>query len=59
MGRCAGMVRQNPLSGIDCLTHRWVVGPNPNDLNWIHEDDLQTDLFHCILASHMIGGCSL
>lgn len=39
MDRCAGMVRQNPLSGIDCLTHKGVVGPNPNDLNWIQEAD--------------------
>lgn len=39
MDRCAGMVRQNPLSGIDCLTHKGVAGPNPNDLNWIREVD--------------------
>lgn len=39
MGRCAGMVLQNPLSGIDSLMHRGVVGPNPIDLNWILEVD--------------------
>ena len=31
--RCTGMVRRNPLSGIDCLTHIRVAGPNPNDPN--------------------------
>lgn len=57
-----GQVRRyglgNPLSGIDCLTHRGVVGPNPNDLNWIQEADWHTDQSHCILAFHMPGRCS-
>lgn len=44
------MVLQNPLSGIDSLTHRRVVGPNPIDLNWILEIDWHTHWFHCILA---------
>lgn len=44
------MVLQNPLSGIDSLTHRGVVGPNPIDLNWILEVDWHTHWFHCILA---------
>lgn len=38
MDRCVGMVRQNPLSGIDRLTHRGSRAKS-NDFNWIQEAD--------------------
>lgn len=37
--RCAGVIRQNLLSANDCLTHKGIVGANPNYPNWIQESD--------------------